>query len=72
MIDNQEAYNASGNWSVYGNLSDLKESHSDTEMKEGNFKLHLVYTKFQFIKSIKQSMNFGNFQFNSSKILNNF
>ena len=52
LIDNQEAYNASGNWSVYDNLSDHivnKESQSDTEMKEGNFKLHTFYTKFQFI-----------------------
>ena len=40
LIDNQEAYNASGNWSLYDNFSDQfvsKESHSDTEMEEGKF-----------------------------------
>ena len=31
LIDNQEAYNASGNWSLY-------------EMEEGNFNLHTFYT----------------------------
>ena len=47
LIDNQEAYNASGNWSLYDNVSDHFvniESHSDTEMEEGNFKLHTFYT----------------------------
>ena len=33
LFDNQEAYNASGNWSLHDN-------HSDTEMEEGNFKMH--------------------------------
>ena len=42
LIDNQEAYNASGNWSLYDNISDQfvsKESNSDTEMEEGKFKV---------------------------------
>ena len=42
LIDDQEAYNASGNWSLYDNISDQfvsKESQSDTEMKEGKVKV---------------------------------
>ena len=42
LIVNQEAYNASGNWILVDNFSDQfvsKESHSDTEMEEGRFKV---------------------------------
>ena len=41
LIDNQEAYNVSGNLSLYDNISDQfvsKESNSDTEMEEGKYK----------------------------------
>ena len=42
LIDNQEAYNVSGNWSLYDNISDQfvsKEIQSDTEMEEGKVKV---------------------------------
>ena len=45
LIDNQEAYNASGNWSLYDNFSDQfvtsAKKVTDTEMEEGKFKFLL-------------------------------